>query len=230
MLFRSRLTIVDAICWSSDPVFYELGNRMGVDNLASYALTFGLGQTTGIKLEGEEKGLVPTQSWKQTTYAEQWYPGETIIAAIGQGYYLVTPLQQAMLLMAVANNGIIYRPMLVDQVLSADGASTKKYSPEVLRTVYLKPETWNVIKTGLVAVTNKGTAAAVFQGFSPQVASKTGSAETGTGTVHAWFSCYAPADKPEIVVSVLVEEGGDGSVSAAPVARKILEGYFAARK
>ena len=122
-----KLTIVDAICWSSDPVFYELGHRLGVDNLASYALTFGLGQTTGIKLQGEEKGVVPTTSWKQSTYGEEWYPGETIIAAIGQGYYLVTPLQQAMLLMAVANNGVIYRPMLVDKVLTADGEVVEKY-------------------------------------------------------------------------------------------------------
>jgi len=225
-----KLTIADAICWSSDPVFYELGHRVGADQLASYALTFGLGQTTGIKLEGEGKGVVPTESWKEATYGEQWYPGETVIAAIGQGYYLVTPLQQAMMLMAVANNGIIYRPMLVDKILSADGAVVKKYSSEVLHTVYLKPQTWDVIKKGLVAVTNKGTAAAVFQGFSPPVAGKTGSAETGTGTVHAWFSSYAPADNPEIVVSVLVEDGGDGSVSAAPVVRKILEGYFGVRK
>ncbi|MBP2628781.1 MAG: penicillin-binding protein 2 [Firmicutes bacterium] len=225
-----KLTIADAICWSSDPVFYELGHRMGVDNLASYALTFGLGQTTGIKLEGEEKGIVPTESWKQSTYGEEWYPGETIIAAIGQGYYLVTPLQQAMLLMAVANNGIIYRPMLVDKVLTVDGAVLEKYSPEVLRTVYLKPETWDIIKNGLVAVTNKGTASTVFQGFSPKVAGKTGSAETGTGTVHSWFACFAPADNPEIVVSVMVEDGGDGSVSAAPVTRKILEAYFGTRK
>lgn len=225
-----KLTIVDAICWSSDPVFYELGHRMGIDNLASYALTFGLGQTTGINLEGEAKGIVPTESWKQVTYAEDWYPGETVIAAIGQGYYLVTPLQQAIVLMAVANNGIIYRPMLVDKVLTADGEIDQTYSPEVLRTVYLKPEIWDIIKNGLVAVTTRGTASTVFQGFSPRIAGKTGSAETGKGTVHSWFSCYAPADNPEIVVSVLVEEGGDGSVSAAPVVRKILESYFGARK
>ena len=132
--------------------------------------------------------------------------------------------------MAVANNGILYRPMLVDRVVAVDGATIQTYPPEVLHTVYLKPETWNIIKNGLVAVTTKGTAATVFQGFSPTIAGKTGSAETGNGTVHSWFSCYAPADNPEIVVSVLVEEGGDGSVSAAPVARKILEAYFGSRK
>ena len=225
-----KLTIEDAICWSSDPVFYELGRRMGIDNLASYALTFGLGQRTGIKLGGEEKGIVPTQNWKETTYAEEWYPGETIIAAIGQGYYLVNPLQQAMLLMAVANQGVVYRPMLVDKVLTPNGEIFEKYNPEVIRRIYLNDETWKIIKNGLVAVTNQGTASAVFKGFTPKVAGKTGSAETGTGTVHSWFSCYAPAENPEIVVSVLVEEGGDGSVAAAPVVRKILEAYFAIRK
>ena len=225
-----KLTLADAICWSSDPVFYELGRRMGADHLASYALTFGLGQRTGIKLMGEAKGIVPTTSWKQVTYGEEWYPGETIISAIGQGYYLVTPLQQAMLLMAAANNGVMYRPMLVDRVLTADGEIIEQYSPEIAYRVYLETETWDVIKNGLAAVTTRGTAAAVFEGLSPKIAGKTGSAETGTGTVHSWFSCYAPADHPEIVVSVLVEEGGDGSVAAAPVVRKIVEAYFRARK
>lgn len=221
-----KLTIVDALALSSDPVFYELGNRMGVDNLASYALTFGLGQRTGIKLLGEEKGMVPTEEWKVATYGEQWYPGETLIAAIGQGYYLVTPLQQALLLMAVANGGVVYRPMLVDKVLSVDGSLLEQLQPELLRTIYLQPETWNIIRQGLVAVTTRGTGAAVFQGAPYSLAGKTGSAETGRGTTHSWFACYAPADKPEIAVAVLVEDGGEGSVTAAPVARKILDTYF----
>lgn len=221
-----QLTIVDALAFSSDPVFYELGNRMGVDNLAGYALTFGFGQRTGIKLFGEEKGTVPTEEWKVDTYGEQWYPGETLIAAIGQGYYLATPLQQAMLLMAVANGGVVYRPILVDKVLSVDGSLLEKMEPELLRTIYLRPETWNTIRQGLVAVTTKGTGASVFQGFPYTVAGKTGSAETGRGTTHSWFACYAPADNPQIAVAVLVEDGGEGSVTAAPAARKILEAYF----
>jgi penicillin-binding protein 2 len=225
-----KLNIVDALVWSSDPVFYELGRRMGVDSLASYALTFGLGQRSGIKLQGEEKGTVPTEGWKQAAYNQPWYPGETIIAAIGQGYYLVTPLQQAMLLMAVANNGIIYRPMVVDKVITADGALVERYQPEVIHRIYLKTDTWEVIKKGLVGVTAKGTAVAVFQGLKVKVAGKTGSAETGTGTVHSWFACYAPADKPEIAVAVLVEEGGEGSVAAAPITRKIIEAYFGIKK
>ena len=225
-----KLNIVDAIAFSSDPVFYELGRRMGIDTLASYALTFGLGQKSGIKLQGEEKGLVPTENWKQVTYDEPWYPGETIIAAIGQGYYLTTPLQQALLLMAVANGGKIYRPILVDKVLSADGAVIQSYQSEVIHTIYLKPEAWDIIRNGLVAVTTKGTGLGVFQGITPTVAGKSGSAETGTGTVHSWFACYAPAENPEIAVAVLVEEGGEGSVAAAPVVRKIVEAYFDGKK
>ena len=221
-----KLTLADAICWSSDPVFYELGKRMGIDKLANYALTFGLGKLTGIGLPGEESGVVPTESWKMATYGEEWYPGETIIAAIGQGYYLVTPLQQAMLLMAVANNGVMYRPMIVDKVLTVEGEVLEKYQPEIMGSVYLKQEIWDTIKAGLVAVPTRGTAAAIFQGVTPRIAGKTGSSETGMGTTHSWFACYAPADNPQIVVSVMVEDGGDGSVAAAPVARKIIEAYF----
>lgn len=225
-----KLNIVDAIAWSSDPVFYELGRRMGIDNLASYALTFGLGQTSGILLQGEEKGLVPTEGWKQITYGQPWYPGETIIAAIGQGYYLSTPLQQALVLMAVANNGKIYRPMLVDKVVSDTGAVIEIYQPEVIHNIYLKTEIWDIIKSGLVAVTTKGTGVGVFRGITPTVAGKSGSAETGTGTVHSWFACYAPAENPEIAIAVLVEEGGEGSTAAAPVVRNIVEAYFGAKK
>jgi penicillin-binding protein 2 len=221
-----KLNVPDAIAWSSDPAFYELGRRLGPDNLASYALTFGFGKTTGIKLPGEAEGIVPTEEWKQATYGEQWYPGETLIAAIGQGYYLATPLQQAMLLMAVANGGIVYRPMLVDKVLAPDGAVLTKLEPEIGYTIYLRPDVWDTLRRGLEAVTSRGTAARIFKDLGRRVAGKTGSAETGRGTTHSWFACYAPADNPEIAVAVLVEEGGDGSVAAAPVVRKVLEAYF----
>lgn len=222
-----KLDITGALVWSSDPVFYELGRRMGVDNLAGYALTFGYGKPSGIKLPGEVGGTVPTEAWKMTEYNEPWYGGESLIAAIGQGYYLATPLQQALSLMAVANGGIVYRPMLVHEILGQDGLVKKDYKPEILRTIYLKPEYWDAIKKGLSGVITEGTASSIFRGFTPSVAGKTGSAETGRGTVHSWFACYAPADKPEVVVTALVEEGGEGSVSAAPIVRKVLEAYFA---
>ncbi|WP_425059127.1 Peptidoglycan D,D-transpeptidase MrdA [Sporomusa carbonis] len=221
-----KLTIVDGLAWSSDPVFYELGRRLGADNLAAYALTFGLGQATGIKLAGEATGIVPSTEWKLATYGEEWYPGETLIAAIGQGYYLVTPLQQAMLVMAVANGGIVYKPMLVDKVVTSEGSLIEKYQPEVLRTIYLRPEVWGTVRNGMIAVTTRGTGATVFKGFPKTVAGKSGSAETGRGTTHSWFACYAPAENPEIAVAALVEDGGEGSMAAAPVVRRVLEAYF----
>lgn len=221
-----KLTVADGLAWSSDPVFYELGRRLGVDNLASFALTFGFGQPTGIKLLGEAKGVVPTLEWKKQTYGEDWYPGETIIAAIGQGYYLATPLQQALLLATVANGGKIYRPMLVDKVITPEGVLVEKYHPEVVRTVYLRPEVWETIRQGMIAVTQRGTGATVFRGIKVPVAGKTGSSETGRGTTHSWFACYAPADNPAIAVAALIDEGGEGSVAAAPVVRKVVEAYF----
>jgi len=222
-----RLNIVDALAMSSDPVFYELGRRLGTDNLAAYALTFGYGKSSGIGLLGEESGFVPTEEWKTKTYGEPWYPGETIIAAIGQGYYLATPLQQALLMMAVANGGTIYRPMLVDKVLNPAGLTVNQIKPEIIRTIYLRPTVWDAVRRGMEAVIIRGTAASSFNGFNKPVAGKTGSAETGRGTVHSWFACYAPADNPQIAMAVLVEDAGEGAMAAVPVGRKVLEAYFA---
>lgn len=221
-----RLNIVDALAWSSDPFFYEMGRRVGVDRLAAYALTYGLGSKSGIKLPGEVKGNVPTEAWKEATYGEPWYLGETIIAAIGQGYYLVTPLQQALLLMAVANGGPIYRPMLVSKIFKPDGSLRQVFKPEVMRTVYLKPAIWDTLRRGLAKVVTEGTGTSSFLGFPQPVAGKTGSAETGRGTVHSWFACYAPADKPQIAVAALLEDAGEGAEAAVPVVRKVLEAYF----
>lgn len=220
------LDMVAALTWSSDPYYYEMGHRLGVDRLADYAVAFGFGKTTGINLPEEAGGIVPTAAWKEETYGMAWYPGETLIAAIGQGYYLVTPLQQANMVAAVANGGLLFRPMLVDKVLDPRGEVLQDLTPEALYTVSLKPETWAVIRKGLRGVVEKGTAAAAFQGFPVAVAGKTGTGETGTGTTHAWFACYAPYENPEIVVVVFVENGGEGGSAAAPLARKILETYF----
>ncbi len=224
-----KLTIVDAIAWSSDPAFYELGHRIGINRLAAYALTFGLGKKTGIKLPGEKAGIVPTKEWKQSVFQEPWYPGETLISAIGQGYNLVTPLQQILLVMAVANRGIIYKPKLVRSIIAADGKADIINPPEVIYTVDLDSAVWKVIEEGLHSVTTEGTAAGVFKTVSYSLAGKTGSAETGRETTHAWFACYAPVEDPEIAVVTFVENGGEGSVAAAPLAKKVLDAYFAAR-
>ncbi|MDF2929069.1 MAG: penicillin-binding protein 2, partial [Anaerospora sp.] len=128
-----------------------------------------------------------------------------------------------MLLMAVANGGIVYKPKLVDKLLTADGELLEQKQSEVLHTIYLRPDVWDIIRQGLVAVTTRGTGKSVFADLNIKVAGKSGSAETGRKTTHSWFACYAPADDPQIAVAVLVEEGGEGSVAAAPVTRKILE-------
>jgi penicillin-binding protein 2 len=205
------LDLTGALAWSSDPYFYEMGHRLGIDRLADYAVAFGLGKATGINLPGE---------------AEGWYPGETLIAAIGQGYYLVSPLQQVNMICAVANGGLLFRPLLVDKVISPEGQVLQDIKPEALYTVVLKPETWEAIRKGLRAVVETGTAATAFAGFPITVAGKTGTAETGAGPTHAWFAGYAPVDNPEVAVVVFVENGGEGGGAAAPLARKILETYF----
>ena len=220
------LDLTGALAWSSDPYFYEMGHRLGIDPLADYAVAFGLGKPTGINLPGEAKGLVPTAAWKETTYDEVWYPGETLIAAIGQGYYLVTPLQQINMICAVANGGLLFRPLLVDKVISPEGRVLQDLKPEALYTVGLKLETWGAIRKGLRAVVETGTAATAFAGFPIAVAGKTGTAETGAASTHAWFAGYAPFDNPEVAVMVFIENGGEGGGVAAPLARKILEAYF----
>jgi penicillin-binding protein 2 len=220
------LDMSGALAWSSDPYFYEMGNRIGVDRLADYAVAFGFGKPTGINLPGEAQGIVPTAAWKEETHGEVWHPGETLIAAIGQGYYLVTPIQQANMIAAVANGGILFRPMLVDKVISPQGAVLEDLKPEALYTVGLSQDTWANIRKGLRAVVEQGTASGVFQGFPISVAGKTGTGETGAGTTHAWFACYAPYENPEAVVVVFIENGGEGSGAAAPLARKVLEAYF----
>lgn len=223
------LDMVGALAWSSDPYYYEMGNRVGVDRLADYAVAFGFGKPTGINLPGEAQGIVPTAAWKEEVHGEVWNPGETLIAAIGQGYYLVTPIQQANIIAAVANGGILYRPMLVDKVISPQGMVLEDFKPEALYTVSLSQNTWATIRKGLRAVVEQGTASGAFQGFPVAVAGKTGSAETGTGTTHAWFACYAPYENPETVVVVFIENGGEGGSAAAPLARKVLEAYFSMR-
>jgi penicillin-binding protein 2 len=220
------LDLAGALAWSSDPYYYEMGHRLGIDPLADYAVAFGLGKPTGINLPGEAKGLVPTTAWKEETHGEVWYPGETLIAAIGQGYYLVTPIQQANLICATANGGILFRPMLVDKVISPQGQILEDIKPEALVTVSLKQETWDAIRKGLRAVVEQGTASAAFQDFPIAVAGKTGTGETGSGTTHAWFACYAPYEAPEIAVVIFLENGGEGGGSAAPLARTVLEAYF----
>lgn len=214
---------------SCNVYFYQLGVRLGIEEIARYARIFGLGKETGIDLLGEKAGLVPDPEWKRRTRNAPWYPGETISVAIGQGPLLVTPLQMAVLTAAIASRGNIVRPHLLSDANPA--AETNRISVD---PVYME----KVIRGMWMAVNQEGGTArrAGVTGFD--VCGKTGStqvvsretadrmAEAGREiTTHSWFSGFAPRDDPEIVVTVIVEYGGGGGSTAAPIARELFTLY-----
>jgi penicillin-binding protein 2 len=234
-----------ALAESCDVYFYTVGQRLGVDRIAQYARSFGLGALTGIDLENEKAGLVPTKAWKKQARKESWQDGETLSIAIGQGFDLATPLQICQMTAALANNGTLYRPQYVEAIADADGKVVRRFAPVVDGEVKGSRKAMALIRDGLMAVVNEkhGTGGkARLEGVL--VAGKTGTAQVvrlehyrGVAEAsipykyrdHAWFTCYAPADKPEIAVTVLVEHGAHGGSAAAPVAREVLKQYFAAR-
>ena len=217
-----------ALSKSDNVYFYEMGNRLGIDNLEKYARLFGLGTYTGINLQGEADGLVANRRYKEKVYGEDWYLSETFDAAIGQGFQLATPIQMATVMGVIANGGHRYRPYLVSRMVSPNGETIKTFSPEEIGTVPIHLErTLNLIRSALHDVALPGgTAAYVFDGFPISIAGKTGTAENPHGDDHGWFVAYAPFDNPTVVVAVIVEQGGFGADSAAPIARKILEAAF----
>lgn len=231
----------DALVQSCDVYFYRLAQRLGVDKIARYARGFGFGAPTGIELDGESPGLVPDREWKKRRFGVPWYPGETPLVAIGQGFLGVTPLQMASLAATVANGGTVYRPWFVRRVLSPEGQVMEEYGPVRKATVELKDESLAVVRRALFDVVHhqRGTAGRA-RSEMVEVAGKTGTAQVVqmVGEVvksedlpyevrdHAWFVAYAPAKEPEIAVVVLVEHGGHGGAAAAPIAKEVIEAYF----
>lgn len=217
----------EALSKSDNVYFYEMGNRLGIDNLEKYARMYGLGTYTGINLPGEADGLVANQKYKMKVYEEEWYLSETFDAAIGQGFQLATPLQVANVMAQVANGGHRYKPYLVSKIVSPNGKVLKEFQPEETGTVSISEKNLNLIRNALRDVALPGgTAAATFEGFPVPIAGKTGTAENPHGDDHGWFVAYAPFNDPQIVVAVLIEQGGFGADSAVPIARKMLESYF----
>ncbi|MER3455624.1 MAG: penicillin-binding protein 2 [candidate division GAL15 bacterium] len=213
------------VAQSCNVMFWTLGLALGPDLLAEYAQRLGFGSPTGVDLPLEVPGMIPDPAYKQRTWQEPWYPGDTLNMAIGQGFVLVTPLQVARAMSAVANGGILLRPRLVRAVVSPEGHVVRTFSPEAQARLPVSDQALAALRRGLVAVVDRGTGqAARVEGL--QVAGKTGSAETARGRPHAWFAGYAPASQPRIVVVVLVEHGYRGGVSAAPIARAILERWW----
>ena len=216
-----------ALAKSDNVYFYELGNRLGIENIDTYARYFGLGEKTGINLVGEAAGNVASPEYKKKVFDQEWYLGETFDAAIGQSFHLVTPLQMAVLLSQVANGGIRYEPYVVSRVDHADGTPAEIFGPKKLGVLPIPKNVMDLIREGLRDVTSEGgTAGAVFKGFPIAVAGKTGTAENAHGREHGWFVAYAPYDNPRIVVVAIVEQGGFGAGSAGPIVRDILAAYF----
>ena len=221
------LDFTSALSHSDNYYFYEMGYRLGVDRLEKYARMFGLGEKTGINLPYESEGLAPSREYKEKYLDDEWYDSETLDAAIGQGFNLVTPLQAAMVMGEIAANGKRFQPYLVHKIVDADGKVIKEYKPTLLSTLDVPDEVIQLVQQGLRDVTKEGTAAGVFgAGFPVDIAGKTGTAENSQGADHGWFVAYGPFTNPNIVVAVIVENGGFGSQSAVPIGKRIIEAAF----
>ena len=221
------LDFVGGLSHSDNVYFYILGHRLGIDRLERYARMFGLGKKTGINLPYEAEGLVASRAYKERVFEEDWYVSETLDAAIGQGFNLVTPLQAAMLISEVAADGRRYQPYLVQRIMGPDGKTVRTFQPKLLSTLDVPISVIRLVQEGLRDVTKHGTAAGVFgPNFPIDIAGKTGTAENPHGRDHGWFVAYGPFDNPSIVVAVIVENGGYGSQSSVPIGKKIFEAAF----
>lgn len=217
-----------ALAVSCNIYFFRTGQAAGLDRIAGVAEDFGLGATTGLGVNPEARGRVPTRAWYALRYRGQFRPGLTLNTAIGQGDNSVTPLQLALAYAALANGGTLYMPQAVRAIETSDGTVVQDFPPRVRRTVAVRPESLARVTDGLHAVVNdaRGTAYAV-RDPTLDIAGKTGTAQTGRygEADHAWFAAFSPAKAPEIAIVVLLEHGGSGPTQAAPVAIQVLRDY-----
>ncbi|PTR15541.1 MULTISPECIES: penicillin-binding protein 2 [unclassified Nitrosospira] len=227
---------------SCDTYYYALANDLGIDNIYNFIGQFGLGKKTGIDIDGEVSGLLPSQEWKMKRYKQKWYAGDTISVGIGQGYNLTTPLQLAFATAVLAGKGTAFRPHLVKNVLGNNNEVLREIATHPLYTLDLSPGNLQAVQNALVDVTRPGgTAALAGAGAGYTFAGKTGTSQVvgikqGEKYVeskvqdrhrdHALFITYAPAENPKIALSVLVENGGHGGAAAAPIARVVMDYYL----
>ena len=237
------MNLHDALVQSCDVYFYTIGHRLGIDTIAKYAKRFGLGRSTRMGLSREKKGLVPTTQWKLLNKKEPWLLGETISASIGQGFNLVTPIQQVIMMAAVANRGILLKPYLVKRIEGPEGQLRQEFFPEIIGQIGVDPDHLEQVRMALRDVVNgaRGT------GKKSRLKNIIVSGKTGTAQVvrmksdeelekgeaipvkyrdHAWFVAFAPYEKPVLAVAIIVEHGGHGGATAGPIAGKIFKKYF----
>ncbi len=245
---HGSVDLEDAIARSCDVYFYDLANRLGVDHIASFLAPFGFGSVTGIDISGEKPGLLPSREWKRKAFSRPqdqiWFPGETVNFGIGQGYFLVTPLQLAHYTSILANQGTSYKPRLVSGLRDPVTGAVRRFPPEKGAQISTAtPEQWHIVMEGMAgALRGRGTAAATAgRNMTYDIAGKTGTAQVfSVGQTekynekmvperlrdHSWFIAFAPAEAPRIAVAVLVENGGCGSTGAAPIARKVMDAWL----
>jgi penicillin-binding protein 2 len=224
-----------AIAESVNTFFYYIGGGyqdfvgLGVDRLVKYSKLFGLGVKTGIDLPNEASGFVPTAEWKKTTKGESWYIGDTYHFAIGQGDVLVTPLQVANFTATVANGGKLMEPHLVNAILDSNNNVVRDISPKVIRENFIDADNNKIVREGMRQTVLAGSARSL-QTVPVAAAGKTGTAQWSSKKApHAWFTGFAPYDNPQVVITVMVEEGREGSSVSVPIAKEILQWYFGGR-
>ena len=221
-----------AFVQSCNIFFYQAGLKIGPAAIARYAQAFGLGAPTGVDLGGEKPGLVPFLDGRRRGDGRGWQSGDTVNMSIGQGQLLVTPMQVARMMSAVANGGVLWRPRLVQRVEHVDGTLAYSSSSKMTGRVDLSPVVWAFLHDALSGVVNEGGTGAAARIPGVEIAGKTGTAQSvaksdsAKGQDHAWFASFAPAHDPEVVVVVLVERGGKGGQVAAPIARQIYRAIF----
>jgi len=242
---HGHVDLYKSIVVSCDTYYYMLANDLGIDNIARFIGQFGFGARTGIDVEGEFVGVLPSPEWKVKRFKnpaqQKWFPGETISVGVGQGYNSYTPLQLAQAVATLANDGVMYRPHFVDYIQNPITGERRPVEPQPIKTIPLKAKNLELVKRAMVGVNKEGTGARAFAGATYVSAGKTGTAQVvalkqgerySEATVaehlrdHALFIAFAPAEKPQIALAVLVENAGFGARAAAPVARQVLDFYL----
>ncbi|MBU0751623.1 MAG: penicillin-binding protein 2 [Gammaproteobacteria bacterium] len=233
-----------SIVQSCNTYYYMLASDMGIDNMASFMGSIGLGSRTGVDIDGESEGVLPSPAWKKKRFKkpeqQKWYAGETISIGIGQGYNAYTPIQLAQAIATLANNGVMFRPHLVKHITDTRSGKQTPVEPHPVKTLPWKQEHIDVIKNAMVGVNKEGTGARAFAGAEYASGGKTGTAQVYSlkggqykkDSVkkelrdHSLFIAFAPAEQPTIALAVLVENGGFGAQAAAPIARQVFDYYL----
>ncbi|HYC65057.1 MAG TPA: penicillin-binding protein 2 [Reyranellaceae bacterium] len=242
---HGTVDLMKSIVVSSDTYYYILANDMGIDAIAAFMSKFGFGARTGIDLQGEATGVLPSPEWKQRRFRrpeqQKWYAGETISIGIGQGYNSYTPIQLAHAVATLVNGGTMYRPRLVSHIDSVRTGERRLIEPEVMQKLALKPEHVDFVKRAMAGVNREGTGARAFANAGYTSGGKTGTAQVigikqgekydekkvdERHRDHSWFIAFAPLESPKIALAVIVENGGFGARAAAPIARQMLDYYL----